>query len=404
MTQFDRPAEGTWRFNAPPGWPTPEASWTPPPNWEPDPSWPAPPAGWSFWVPVGYASVATDTPVDNRGRMILAAKVIAGVVTFAATVAGTWIALADRPEPYTMTDWAQQANASCERNLGNVQLSLYNAALQVPQLAAAPTAPGVANPAMTSTVQAIGQVSASFRTMNGDLRAIAIPDDANRGDIDRLLTLTSDIANTLGSVATTFVDYQIGTAAPAALRESATALQTLVLDTIPEWSKASKALGLDQCAASTGTPVLVAPAATALDAEQQALADRLDPKILAGCVPAPREENAQIIAAINCPAVAAGTVTQPLVLQFIDGPTLGTWFAEFRSGLSVGRCEETDAYGEWTFNDTTVGTLACRPSERGTYLAVWTFSEQAIAVIAASATREAMYTWWKGNAQVLSVG
>ena len=40
----------TQRFNAPPGWPQPEADWSPPPGWQPDPSWPAAPEGWSFWV------------------------------------------------------------------------------------------------------------------------------------------------------------------------------------------------------------------------------------------------------------------------------------------------------------------------------------------------------------------
>lgn len=40
----------TVRFNAPPGWPAPSASWTPSDDWMPDPSWPAPPADWEFWT------------------------------------------------------------------------------------------------------------------------------------------------------------------------------------------------------------------------------------------------------------------------------------------------------------------------------------------------------------------
>lgn len=38
------------RFNAPPGWPVPSASWTPDDDWMPDPSWPTPPRGWTFWT------------------------------------------------------------------------------------------------------------------------------------------------------------------------------------------------------------------------------------------------------------------------------------------------------------------------------------------------------------------
>ena len=39
----------TVRFNAPPGWPVPAASWAPDDDWMPDPSWPTPPRGWTFW-------------------------------------------------------------------------------------------------------------------------------------------------------------------------------------------------------------------------------------------------------------------------------------------------------------------------------------------------------------------
>ncbi|MEW2548822.1 DUF4041 domain-containing protein [Streptomyces sp. NPDC047002] len=40
-----------YRFNPPPGWPTPPDGWVPPAGWEPDPSWPPLPDGWQLWVP-----------------------------------------------------------------------------------------------------------------------------------------------------------------------------------------------------------------------------------------------------------------------------------------------------------------------------------------------------------------
>ena len=39
-----------WRFNPPPGWPSPPDGWTPSPDWRPDPSWPPAPSNWQFWV------------------------------------------------------------------------------------------------------------------------------------------------------------------------------------------------------------------------------------------------------------------------------------------------------------------------------------------------------------------
>lgn len=43
--------ESAYRFNPPPGWPTPPREWRPPSDWAPDPSWPPAPQGWQFWVP-----------------------------------------------------------------------------------------------------------------------------------------------------------------------------------------------------------------------------------------------------------------------------------------------------------------------------------------------------------------
>ncbi len=64
------------RFNAPPGWPAPSASWAPTDDWMPDPSWPPPPADWEFW-----------TVVDQRAaRAGLAAR---DVVADASEVAAT---------------------------------------------------------------------------------------------------------------------------------------------------------------------------------------------------------------------------------------------------------------------------------------------------------------------------
>src|SRR5512138_2340589 len=40
----------SFRFNAPPNWPTPPTGWQPPSGWAPDPAWGPPPPGWQLWV------------------------------------------------------------------------------------------------------------------------------------------------------------------------------------------------------------------------------------------------------------------------------------------------------------------------------------------------------------------
>lgn len=54
------------RFNAPPGWPVPSASWAPGDDWMPDPSWPTPPRGWTFWL-VDRSPAADAGGADGAG-------------------------------------------------------------------------------------------------------------------------------------------------------------------------------------------------------------------------------------------------------------------------------------------------------------------------------------------------
>ncbi|MGW5240629.1 hypothetical protein ACWEOW_17000 [Monashia sp. NPDC004114] len=69
----------TIRFNPPPGWPTPPATWVPQDEWLPDPSWPDPPAGWSFWT----VTVRPTRP-DPTGKAGKGTKVSFPVATAAA--------------------------------------------------------------------------------------------------------------------------------------------------------------------------------------------------------------------------------------------------------------------------------------------------------------------------------
>ncbi|GAA2158680.1 hypothetical protein FHX52_2366 [Humibacillus xanthopallidus] len=56
----------TIRFNPPPGWPVPPATWLPSDDWLPDPAWPAPPEGWSWWTVTARPATRTDQPAGSR--------------------------------------------------------------------------------------------------------------------------------------------------------------------------------------------------------------------------------------------------------------------------------------------------------------------------------------------------
>lgn len=72
------------RFNAPPGWPAPSASWAPTDDWMPDPSWPAPPADWEFWTVDDHRAEARANRAlrDAAGSPAADASVAAGPPRF----------------------------------------------------------------------------------------------------------------------------------------------------------------------------------------------------------------------------------------------------------------------------------------------------------------------------------
>ena len=69
----------TIRFNSPPGWPTPPATWVPQDEWLPEPTWPEPPPGWTFW-----SVTVRPARADRSRRGGTAAKLSFPVATAAA--------------------------------------------------------------------------------------------------------------------------------------------------------------------------------------------------------------------------------------------------------------------------------------------------------------------------------
>ena len=54
-------------------------------------------------------------------------KAVAGVLTFAATITGTYLAyLAIKGQPQTTANWVRQANAACDQDIGPLHMSIYD--------------------------------------------------------------------------------------------------------------------------------------------------------------------------------------------------------------------------------------------------------------------------------------
>ncbi|KAA9380527.1 hypothetical protein F5972_05140 [Microbispora cellulosiformans] len=343
-------------------------------------------------------------PRTGREKLVLAGKSAGALITFAVTVGAFWIALVDRTPGPTIDEWRLKANNICQRDVGDMQTSLHSAMLQMAQAVRAMPPAGTRSPELASVVTSMDEVASAFRAMSADFAEIPVPEGYDRRDIDGLLRDTRNFAATFTTIATFLVNHQVGQSTPLQIQATMTAMQALASTTMPSWTAGARRLGLTECLAVMGTapPTPIAPAPAGFTVGQQALVDRVDSRVLAGCVPAPAQENDKVIAAVNCAVVRPGPARNPLVMRFIDAKALKAWLAGLSAGLGSRGCANGDSSGPWNHEGTATGTLVCKPGANGSYLAAWTFDGEDVAVVAEAGDRQTIWTWWKDNAYLLT--
>jgi hypothetical protein len=356
---------GTWspnglRFNPPPGWPVPAKGWVPPPNWQPDPSWPPAPPGWPLWIPVGYPTEPLPQPLpqpvpaqptppsSKRPKLILASKILAGVITFVATIVGTYVAVTDRPTAYTMGDWARKANAVCDQNFGNLQTPIFALTPMLAQVIATPSAQGNgAN--IGQMITTVLNISGAFRKMTGDIRGLDLPKDADTSSVNRLLDAGNQVSTALSTVATFLTNFQQGRATPAEGTATVQSLQQVNSTSVPTWTAEVNHLGLNQCLSIVGTAATPAPSGPT--AAQIALAAMIKPTVAKDCVANPAAESlSQVVAAVNCVPVDAGLTRNPLVIQFADANAMNAYVDSLNAPTTSADCVDGKGRGYW-FHD-----------------------------------------------------
>ena len=109
-----------YRFNPPPGWPSPPVGWIPSPDWRPDPAWPPAPPGWEFYVDEGSIldgfiadpnNARTARPWYKKKRYLIPSAVLGLVALFSAIPDRTPgpIAVADGSVPNSHETTASKA-------------------------------------------------------------------------------------------------------------------------------------------------------------------------------------------------------------------------------------------------------------------------------------------------------
>jgi hypothetical protein len=400
-----RPANSkrtTWVFNPPPGWPVPPAEWQPSADWRPNPSWPPAPAGWEFWKPTRNRTVS------------FYIKAVAGVLTFAATITGTYLAFRSQPQSPTTASWVQQANAACDRDIGPLQVSLYDGLVS-------PTASR--NDAsfqrdFASKVRDLSAAEGSLSKQVGDLSALQTPKDARAPEVQAVLTTGTALVDRVGafsSVVQAAAEHTPIAPTPQQITQLGHADRHF-LTALLAWQKAIGALSLTRCpfwvrhpdATPSPQQQIVPPTpvpspTSSLTAGEQQLVNLLNPDDLTGCTGRPDQESNGVIAAVNCAAVGAGPTIRPLVVRFSDTSSAQAWFANNTAGIvDRGDCSGGDRLGTWTYNSIPTGTLGCTYTANGSFRMVWTIDGSLVGVIADGSNGETMYNWWTKWCYVVS--
>jgi hypothetical protein len=396
-----RPADtkhGKWIFNPPPGWPTPPTGWEPEPDWQPHASWPSPPAYWNFW------KLAEDS---GKPRVSSFVKAIAGVLTLAATIAGTYFTyLAVRPHPVTSASWVSKANAACDQDSGAVVQSIFDASA------------ASSSSSQESRISALVSAAAGLSKLVGDMAALPTPQDSRAPEVQAVLSSGRAMFNSLDNYE--FAVQNSPTNAPGTTISQNSGNESSafksVLSAIIAWRKAIGTLGLTQCPFWTaGNPSTLpepSPPATSpipqqspvilYNAGEQQLVKELNPNDLTNCTGKPALEINGIVAAVNCQAVETGPTLQPLVVQFSNIESAQAWFNNNTvSFTDEGNCADGYRLGPWTWNGIDSGVLGCSYTSDDDFRMVWVIGNALIGVIADGSDGSTMYAWWKNSAYVI---
>lgn len=398
----------TWVFNPPPGWPAPSSDWRPQRGWRPEPGWPPAPGGWIFWKPV---------PQPGRRPVSIYIKAVAGVLTFAATITGTCLAyLAIKGNPPTTSDWVRQANAACDQDIGTLTQSIFEG------LAPSTAGSGASSAPSSQVVKTGAMVAAagSFSKLIGDLSAIAAPEDSRAPKVQAVLNSGTALVNdldTFSNAAQEAVEHTPGTTTSQELATEASAHQRFATIVV-SWEKAIGALSLTQCPFWTSHPGPIQslpqqtlppspvqnPAVSLTTGEQQ-LVNGLNPEDLTRCTGRPDLENDSIIAAVNCRAVEPVPTRMPLIVQFPDNESAGTWFRNNTADyVDRDDCADGNKWGTWSYKDVVAGSLGCTYTEAGGFRMVWVIDNALVGVIADGSYGSDMYAWWVNSAYVVANG
>jgi hypothetical protein len=362
-------------------------------------------------------------PQKPKRRLVRTIQIGAAVVTFVATVVGLAIAIESRPKPANLAGWSTKANAACEKYFGDVLQPVLTVMPQLAQeLAGMQTGTGNADPDRIKQIsQQLAGIAGAFRKLVGELDGIEAP--KGNAKIADLLKTGRDVSTEFGTVASMLTGFAMNQMTPEEITAGGQALQHMSGTSMPAWSRLSADLKIDQCelfgvpasdgpsAPATGfspAPGPSTPGAAQLTRAEQNLVAQIKTSILAQCVPAPKSETGDVVAAVNCRAAQQGPTKLPLVMQFSSATAMNRWITGWAADITPkagNRCPDGQYNVPWTSSVTDnqrAGQLVCKQVATGDFSMVWSFDSTPVVVFTDGADGPSLYQWWTANAYLIT--
>ncbi len=372
-------------------------------------------------------------PGRKPPRFSILAKTIAGALTLVATaaaVAGAYFAFRSQPQSPTTAGWITQANAACDRDIGSLHMSIYEAALPESDQTAGQNVS--AGQQKASRLRNLIAVEGSLSKLNGDLAALQMPQDSRAPDVRAVLRSGNALVSSMDNFSGAMQTAVESSSAVSAVQIAAEVKDAdVVLVSAVSWEKAIRVLDLTSCPFWTANPPSVAPTvapptapvtpppaapvtpppaapvtpgpASNLTPGELQLADELTSSDLTNCIGRPDLETGGVVAAVNCQSVQFGPTERPLVVQFADSDAALTWFGDNTTGfVNRGDCADGYELGTWNHDGLLEGPWGCAYTSGSDFRMVWVADPSLVGVIADGSNGATMYAWWANWGYVLS--
>ncbi|MFI2372731.1 hypothetical protein [Streptomyces sp. NPDC018833] len=190
---------------------------------------------------------AEDGSAGHRHRFAKRIGGLIGILAALAGIIGLVITVMDRPEPLKAEDWASEANAACEREIGALTSATLNAQTALLTVQTNIQAGTLTDQQVKDAAWYFDSAAGALRKINGELRRIKRPGEIEN-EVDEVIDKGVELSNVMSRVAVNL--SQVSLSEPARSLELLGAANTEIQKADPllsQWQEGLQALDVTSC-------------------------------------------------------------------------------------------------------------------------------------------------------------